>query len=151
MGVRPVYRSDQQTYCLTQFHPADCGGLMLSWEQVLHPAGADWRVPDGYWHAAEGEHWRDFVDTGKVGAMRRVVLAGPDGEALARLYGRLLERPVGRDGDEWLVRMGDPSLGPDIGFVSSSAPGPIARVDVEAVTLRRDEERTIGGVCFRTV
>src|SRR4051794_16959675 len=127
-GVRVAYRSDQATYCLTQFHPADCGGLILSWEQILHPAGADWRVPDGYWHAADGERWRDHVVTTRVGSIQRLVLGGPSASGLATTYAALLDRPINQAGD--IPEIDLPGIA--LGFVDRTEPGAMERIEIEA-------------------
>lgn len=158
-GVRVAYANDQETYRVTQFHPADCGGVMLSWDQVLHPQGADWTRPGGYWYAARGLDWLEFVATGRVGAIRKVKLSGPDAGDLAALYGRLLDRPVAEEGGAPAIRL----HGPDLGFAGGGMPGTIARIDLQthdgdAVRkaaasrgLLDGDEVTVCGVRFRLV
>ena len=100
---------------------------MVAWEQVLHPAGADWSLPDGYWHAADGERWRDFVVTERVGAIRNVVLAGPSRDKLAGVYAQMLDKPAE-------VSNGTPTIslpGPDLIFAEPTVPGVIAKLELE--------------------
>jgi hypothetical protein len=127
-GIRAVYKSDQPDYCLTQFHPADCGGLMLSWEQIRHP-GVEWSQPDGFWHAAAGTAWRQQVCTDYVGSIRRVTLGGTAGESLAARYGMLLDKKPQQNG---AGRFEIALPGPAIELVTRTGRNPIVRIELEA-------------------
>lgn len=129
MGVRVAYTSDQDTYCLTHFHPADCGGVMLSLDQVTAAGAGDWTVPDGYWHAAQGLDWRRDVVMDRVGEIRRVVLSGSSAADLADLYGRLLDQPAEQAGDDYRIVL---PPGPDLVLTGGGKPGAIARIELAA-------------------
>ncbi len=159
-GVRVAYRSDQETYCLSQFHPADCGGLILAWEEVLHPDGRDWREAMGYWHAAGGHGWTRHVATARVGSMKRVVLGNGPASALAARYAQLLAGEVTNDDGERIIRIDGPALG----FTDADGGSVIRRIDLEAhdrdavldVARKRNllvngEEVRVAGVNFRLI
>jgi Glyoxalase-like domain len=92
-GFRAVYESDEENYCLTQFHPADCGGAIFSFDQVLHPDG-DPEVADSFWGAAGGDGWRDHVCVDRVTGFDAAILRANDPAATAARLANLIGTEV---------------------------------------------------------
>jgi len=95
MGVRSVATRDQQDYTYTHFHPADVGGFLLSID--MSAPGDDWRQKLAHWVPA-GPEWKSHVREDGALELKAVELQSPDPVATAELWGRLLDRPVKRDG-----------------------------------------------------
>ncbi len=115
-GVRAVWSIDRPDYKATHFHPADTGGFLLSVDSTL--PGAEVTETLGPWQPA-GPDWRENVRREPVTAMTGCVLSAPDPEALAALWSRLLDLPLGRgaDGPEMAI------AGGRIGFVAGRDAG----------------------------
>ncbi len=94
-GVRDVWRIDRPGYVATQFHPRDCGGVLLTMDSV--PGLADRRTPMADWPPA-GDDWRDRVRTERVTGLAGVTIQAADPEATARLWCDLIDTPLRRDG-----------------------------------------------------
>ncbi|MFO0688855.1 MAG: VOC family protein [Myxococcota bacterium] len=114
LGVRIVL--DQETrgephgqdWAGIHLHPADTGGLMISFDEP---------DPPNSWVGA-GPHWRDFVSNEVVRGLVGITLRSAEPERLARRWAEVLGRPL-----ESLAVAGDPARGP------RSAPCPeIARI-----------------------
>ncbi len=96
MGIRAVATRDQHEYTYTHFHPADVGGFLLSID--MSTPGDDWTHKLCNWVPA-GPAWRSHVREDVALEMKAVELQSPDPVATAELWGKLLDRPVKRDGD----------------------------------------------------
>ena len=94
-GVRDVWRIDRPGYVATQFHPRDCGGVLLTMDSV--PGVADRRTPMADWPPA-GDDWRDRVRTTRVTGLAGVTIQAADPEATARLWSDLIDSTLRRDG-----------------------------------------------------
>lgn len=92
-AVRVAYESDRGSWHLMQLHPADMGAAFLE---------VDWDCnedPNGFWHPAGGEAWRDHVSAGQVSAISGVHLQSDDPGALARRWAAVIGQPIDqRDG-----------------------------------------------------
>ena len=133
-GVRDIYRIDRPGYIATQFHPRDCGGVMLTMDSV--PGVADCREPLADWPPA-GDGWRSRVATSRVTGLAGVTIQAADEEATAMLWSDLLERPVRRDGDAFALSLDNAFVrfvpvaddrGPGIASVALAATDPGAVV-----------------------
>ena len=101
---------------------------MLSWEQILQ-SGVDWAQPDGFWHAAAGIAWRQYVCTDYVGSIKRVGLEAASGERLAQRYEMLLDKIATQTGGgKFEITL----PGPAVEFQTGSDRNPIRRVELEA-------------------
>ncbi|SEB04577.1 VOC family protein [Variovorax sp. YR216] len=87
-----------------QLHPRDTGGALLEINTTLN--GADLQGP--YWPA--GPHWRDAVSQQRVEGITGAVLQADDPSALAERWGRILQRPVERDGTGWHLSLDQATL-----------------------------------------
>ncbi len=94
-GLREIYRTDRPGYIATQFHPRDCGGIILTMDSV--PGVADCRERLAEWPPA-GPHWRDHVSTARIAGFAGVTLQVEDPEVAGRLWSTLLEAPLRQEG-----------------------------------------------------
>ena len=79
LGARVVDDIDSANYRCAHFHPADFGGVLVSFDQQRNEP--DFLEPFGDWWPA-GPNWRD-TQTDEVLAVTAVTLATPDPDALA--------------------------------------------------------------------
>lgn len=99
-GVRDIYRIDRPGYVATQFHPRDCGGVMLTMDSV--PGVADRREPLAEWPPA-GPDWRGKVATTRVAGFAGVTVQTGDPESAARLWSDLIGAPWRREDDAFAL------------------------------------------------
>jgi hypothetical protein len=90
LGVRVVDRIDTPAYYCAHFHPADFGGMLVSFDQQRTEtdplrAGGDWMPAGPDWARAQAPGVADVA---------AVVLSAPDPQALARRWSELLGRPL---------------------------------------------------------
>jgi hypothetical protein len=90
LGVRVVEIIDRPDYFCAHFHPADFGGVLASLDQQR--TDADYLEPFGDWMPA-GADWRK-ARTDEVVDIRSVSIASAAPDELARLWSRLLARPL---------------------------------------------------------
>jgi len=90
LGVRVVDDLDSPTYRCAHFHPADFGGMLVSFDEQR--TESDYLDPYGDWSPA-GPDWRD-AQTGTVVDLVGLQLSNPDPHALAALWSRLLDAPL---------------------------------------------------------
>lgn len=94
LGVRIVLdqetrgSADGQDWAGIHLHPADTGGLMISFDEP---------DPPDSWVGA-GPHWRDFVANDVVSGLVGIGLRSPDPARLARRWSEVLGRPLASDG-----------------------------------------------------
>lgn len=142
LGARVVDEIDRPDYLAFHFHPADFGGVLVSFDQQR--TTGDPLEPWGDWFPA-GPDWRAH-STGAVQGVNSVTLSAPNPAALARRWGELLDRPVSDgvialDGAEIRFAPGGPGT-------SIAALG-VQVSDPEAVRARLGgADATIGGVRF---
>ena len=95
LGVRIVLdqetrgHADGQDWAGIHLHPADTGGLMISFDEP---------DPPDSWVGA-GPHWRDFVSNEVVTGLVGITLRSPDPERLAGRWAQVLGRPLAREAD----------------------------------------------------
>jgi hypothetical protein len=157
LGVRVVDKIDRRDYYCAHFHPADFGGMLVSFDQQRNEA--DFRKLEGDWMPA-GPDWRP-AQSKDVKDIASLTLSASEPSALARRWSELIGRPLDR-GDA--LRL--PLDHGDIRFVQGESGGPtlIRRLDLKVVdpksTLTRaraavldvsDEGVLIGGIRFRPV
>lgn len=87
-----------------QLHPRDTGGTLLEVNTTLN--GSDLHGP--YWPA--GPHWCDAVSDARVLGITGAVLQADDPAALARHWGRILQRTVEQAADHWYLRVDNATL-----------------------------------------
>ena len=90
LGVRVVDRIDTPAYYCAHFHPADFGGVLVSFDQQrTEPdplaSGGDWMPAGPAWSTAQAADVRDIA---------AVVLSAADPLALARRWSELVNRPL---------------------------------------------------------
>lgn len=94
LGVRIVLdqetrgTADGQDWAGIHLHPADTGGLMISFDEP---------DPPDSWVGA-GPHWRDFVSNDVVTGLVGIMLRSADPARLARRWAEVLGRPLSADG-----------------------------------------------------
>lgn len=79
--------ADGQDWAGIHLHPADTGGLMISFDEP---------DPPDSWVGA-GPHWREFVSNEVVRGLAGIELRSPDPERLARRWAEVLGRALVRD------------------------------------------------------
>mgnify|MGYP001337537123 CR=1 FL=1 len=89
-GVRIVDTIDTPDYYAAHFHPADFGGMLVSFDQQRSEPDLD--KVDGDWMPA-GPEWRSHQSDQGVD-LRAVTLSSPDPEALAARWAQLLAQPL---------------------------------------------------------
>lgn len=152
-GVRVVDDLDTRDYRAAHFHPADFGGVLVSFDQQR--TCADPLEPYGDWMPA-GPDWR-AARTDEVTDLAAVTIATPDPDALATRWSALVGRPIDA---------ADPHRLPldhgEIRFVQAEAGTSLAGItlrvrDPAAAPARADglpvdgNAVTIGGVRFEVV
>lgn len=90
LGVRVVDRIDSPAYYCAHFHPADFGGMLVSFDQQRTEtdplaSGGDWMPAGRDWSRAQAADVRDIV---------AVTLSAADPPALARRWSELVGRPL---------------------------------------------------------
>jgi hypothetical protein len=90
LGVRVVDDIDSPTYRCAHFHPADFGGMLVSFDQQR--TVDDYLDPYGDWYPA-GPDWRE-ARTGTVTDLVGLQLSSPDPHALAALWSKLVGAPL---------------------------------------------------------
>ncbi len=153
IGVRVAAPLATGDYEGLQLHPRDTGGALL--EINTTRGGADLQGP--YWPA--GPHWREAVSQERVQGITGAVLQANDPAALAERWGRILQRPVARDGADWRLALDNATLrfiaprddrgeglaGIELAVCDAAA----IRASAEALGLRGDAEGVfVGGVHF---
>lgn len=100
LGIRIVLdqetrgSADGQDWAGIHLHPADTGGLMISFDEP---------DPPDSWVGA-GPHWRDFVSNEVVSGLVGITLRSAEPERLARRWSEVLGRPLAGDGQIVLDR-----------------------------------------------
>ena len=90
LGIRIVLdtetrgSADGQDWAGIHLHPADTGGMMISFDEP---------DPPDSWVGA-GPHWRDFISNRVVTGLVGIELRGPEPERLARRWSEVLGRPL---------------------------------------------------------
>ena len=136
-GARVVDTIDRSDYLAFHFHPADFGGVLVSFDQ--QKTVADPLEPFGDWFPA-GKEWREHRSEA-VAEVTRITLAGADPDALAARWSGLLDRPVA--GRTILLHKGRIVFEPGEGRTSLAAIGLRARASGPTA-----EAQVIGGVRF---
>jgi hypothetical protein len=90
LGVRVVDRIDSAQYYCAHFHPADFGGMLVSFDQQRTETdplrdGGDWMPAGRDWQGAQADGVADIA---------AVVLSAADPQALARRWSELVDRPL---------------------------------------------------------
>lgn len=90
LGARTVDRIDQPAYYCAHFHPADFGGMLVSFDQQRTErdplsTGGDWMPAGPDWASAQAPDVRDISAT---------VLSAADPGALAKRWSGLVGRPL---------------------------------------------------------
>ena len=95
MGIRVIARSRGDDYQYTHFHPADCAGVLMSFDSVAGDAG--WREPMSKWPPA-GPNWRDHPSEAALG-ISAVTIQSRDPLAACERWSALLDRPASTTGE----------------------------------------------------
>jgi hypothetical protein len=134
LGVRVVDRLENREYRASHFHPADFGGVLVSFDQQL--TSADLLADFGDWMPA-GPDWR-AARTDRVEALESVTIACADPKAMALRWSGLLDAPIA----------GDTRLLLERGEICFEAGGP--RTNIARIGLKADApaDVLIGGVRF---
>jgi len=113
LGVRVVDDIDSPAYRCAHFHPADFGGVLVSFDQQR--TEADYLKPSGDWWPA-GPDWR-AARSAEVLDIAAVEVSTPDPAGLAARWAQLLGKPCGAAGREIGLDRGD------VRFVHSETAG----------------------------
>ena len=89
-GVRVIAKSRTDDYQYTHFHPADCAGVLMSFDSV--PGDDAWRDSKSTWPPA-GPNWRDHQSGGALG-ISAVTIQSRDPLAACERWCALLDRPA---------------------------------------------------------
>jgi hypothetical protein len=157
LGVRVVDRIDSPAYYCAHFHPADFGGMLVSFDQQRTETdplrdGGDWMPAGRDWAGARADGVADIA---------AVVLSTPDPQALARRWSELLDRPLDPADplrlplDRGEVRFiaaepGAPTLIEGLDVAVDDPAGVLARAKTAGLPAAPDGVR-IGGVRLRPV
>lgn len=133
LGVRAVEQKDMPEYRYTHFHPADTGGVLLSLDQTVAPAGVD---PELWWPPAE-KNWLAKSRSDVTDGLAGVEIQCKDPDESADLWSRLLNRPV--EGD--IIRLDGDGEIRFVPIADDRGPG-VSAYDVRVV----DRERVIAAV-----
>jgi len=156
LGVRVVDDIDTPTYRCAHFHPADFGGMLVSFDQQR--TVDDYLDPYGDWYPA-GPDWRD-TRTGTVVDLAGLQLSNPDPHGLAALWSKLLDAPLDAANPLRLpLTHGEVSFCEGEGSMTWISRIDLKVADVEAALDRargdgmdvNDDGVLIGGVRFRPV
>jgi hypothetical protein len=157
LGVRVVDKIDRRDYYCAHFHPADFGGMLVSFDQQR--SEADFLKSEGDWMPA-GPDWRR-AQSREVRDITSLTLSASDPVALARRWSELVGRPLDRGNS---LRL--PLDHGEIRFVQGESGGPtlITRLDVKvndaksvlarATTAKldiTDDGILIGGIRFQPI
>ncbi len=110
-GVRDIWRNDTNGIAATHFHPRDFGGAIVSIDSMGDSTGdstgqEDWRSPRAYWRWA-GTGWLKRQNAQGTGALRELVIAAAEPEALAAHWAKLLQLPAAaKDGNHVIALEG---------------------------------------------
>jgi hypothetical protein len=98
-GVRQVWSNDTDIVNATHFHPADVPGAILSID-TMHP-GSNFHRENSYWQWS-GPDWQEYINTNIAQAITAIEIQAENPDAVAEVWGRVLDRPVdkGRLGPE---------------------------------------------------
>lgn len=142
LGVRVVDRLDNAEYCASHFHPADFGGVLVSFDQ--QKTASDYLEDFGDWMPA-GPGWRN-ARTPMVEDMTYIEIACSDPVAMARRWAELLDTPITHG-----VRL--PLERGEIRFAAGEGRTRISEIGLKlAETKTADEDGVlIGGVRFKPV
>lgn len=91
LGVREVWRHDDDNCHATHFHPADVPGAILSIDDM----GSDGDPGEEFsrWQWA-GPNWRDFVQSHVTKALRAVEIQAGNPDAVAARWAQVLDLPL---------------------------------------------------------
>jgi hypothetical protein len=95
LGVRVIARSRGDDYQYTHFHPADCAGVLMSFDSV--PGDAGWREPMSDWPPA-GPRWREHPADAALG-IAAVTIQSRDPLGACERWCALLGRPASTSGE----------------------------------------------------
>jgi hypothetical protein len=95
MGVRLIAKSRTDDYEYTHFHPADCAGVLMSFDSV--PGDAAWRESKSSWPPA-GPKWRDHQSETALG-ISAVTIQSRDPLGACERWCALLDKPASTSGD----------------------------------------------------
>jgi hypothetical protein len=95
LGVRVIARSRGDDYQYTHFHPADCAGVLMSFDSVAGDGA--WREPKSDWPPA-GRNWREHQSEAALG-IAAVTIQSRDPLAACERWCELLDRPATTSGE----------------------------------------------------
>lgn len=141
LGARVVDRLAMGDYAATHFHPADFGGVLVSFDQQM--SGADYLEDFGDWTPA-GPDWR-AARTNFVSDIAHVVIASADPDGLEERWAALLDLPLNAPRMLRLARG-------EIRFEPGEGRTRIAAIGLKLADPNSDAaDVSIGGVLFRSV
>jgi hypothetical protein len=124
LGVRVVDKIDRRDYYCVHFHPADFGGMLVSFDQQRSEADflkaeGDWMPAGPKWRQAQSKDVKDIVS---------LTLSASDPSVLAGRWSELVSRPLDRGNG---LRL--PLDHGEIRFVQGESGGPtlITRLDLK--------------------
>jgi hypothetical protein len=93
LGVRAIWRHDDDDAHATHFHPADVPGAILSIDDMGPEGNPAEKLSRWKW---AGPNWQEFVQTQDTEALVAVEIQAADPDALAKRWGEVLDLPVER-------------------------------------------------------
>ena len=99
LGTRVVFEAAVPGIVGLHLHPADVGGAILSID-TMHP-GSNFHRENSYWQWS-GPDWQEYINTNIAQAITAIEIQAENPDAVAEVWGRVLDRPVdkGRLGPE---------------------------------------------------
>ncbi len=91
LGVRAIWRHDDDDAHATHFHPADVPGAILSIDDMGPEGNPNEKLSRWKW---AGPNWQDFVQTQDTEALVAVEIQSDDPDALAKRWGEVLDQAV---------------------------------------------------------
>ncbi len=92
LGVREVWRHDDDDCHATHFHPADVPGAILSIDDMGPDGDPDEELSRWKW---AGDNWQAFVQTNVAKALTGVEIQADNPEAVAARWSEVLGMPLG--------------------------------------------------------
>src|ERR1700742_1926289 len=100
-GVRLIAKSRTDDYQYTHFHPADCAGVLMSFDSVVGDGA--WREPKSDWPPA-GPKWRDHQSDAALG-IAAVTIQSRDPLAACERWCELLDRGASTGGEGLQIQL----------------------------------------------
>lgn len=92
-GIRQIWHNDTESVNATHYHPADVPGAILSID-TMYP-GSNYHRQTSFWKWS-GPDWPEYIQTDVVQAITAIEIQADDPAAVAKIWGKVLDRPVAK-------------------------------------------------------